>query len=378
MKIIRRYLKFIAAVLFMGILMTGCGRTAFAKSRKKKVRDAAAALEASVKREISIGNKVADEIAKKMNFIEDPFVTARVRGIFNRLTPYVQRPLPYNVHVVVEKSPNAFCIPGGNIYVTTGLIDFARSDAELAFVIAHELSHANGNHVIIQMERSQRLSLAAIAIAIASRGAGAALVLSNVAAIAVSSAYSRDLEQEADYGAITIAEKAGYDLVAGVTVMERLAAEELKQPWYDPGITLDHPKIADRIQYIADAIESRGVQVRRKDVLKLLIPRITEQKGELIFKIDDTEVLRGASSPELKACMESASEVVRKSLLMETPAYDIQINRNGEDSALYIGVSRFLAAPIPGCDTDLSVVRVRLVDALTKAIRKHPLANFNL
>ncbi len=375
MKITRGTYKFVA-MLCLCIFLCG-GGDALAR-KKKKEHDEAAELEASVKREISIGNKVAEEIAKHMDFIEDPVYTARVRGIFNRLTPYVQRPLPYNVHIIKEKSPNAFCIPGGNIYVTTGLLEFARSDSELAFVIAHELSHANGKHVIIQMERNQRLSLAALAIAIASRGAGAAVVLSNVAAISIASAYSRDLEQEADYGAITIAENAGYDLIAGVTTMERLAAEELKQPWYDPGITLDHPKISERIQYIADEIERRGYRIHRKDVLKLLIPRILEENGELIFKIDDTEILRGPSSFEMKRYLENAADVVRKSLLMETPVYDIQVIKYGEDLVLSIGPSRFMAEPIPGGKASLDQVRERVLDALTKARRKHPMANYNL
>ncbi len=374
MKITRGKYKFVAA-LCLCFFLCGCGE-AFA--RKKKEHDEAAELEASVKREISIGNKVAEEIAKYMDFVEDPIYTARVRGIFNRLTPFVQRPLPYNVHIVKEKSPNAFCIPGGNIYVTTGLLEFARSDSELAFVIAHELSHANGKHVITQMERNQRLSLAALAIAIASRGAGAAIVLSNVAAIAVSSAYSRDLEQEADYGAITIAEQAGYDLIAGVTTMERLAEEELKQPWYDPGITLDHPKLSERIQYIADEIERRGYRIHRKGVLRLLIPRVLEENGEMILKIDDTEILRGTSSLEMKAYLENAAEVVRKSLLLETPAYDIQVNRYSGEPVLSIGPSRFMTGPIPGGTSTLDQVRERVLDALTKARRKHPMANYNL
>ncbi len=375
MKITRRAYKFIVALCLCIFLCGGCD--AFAR-KKKKAHDETAELEASVKREISIGNKVAEEIAKHMDFVEDPVYTARVRGIFNRLTPFVQRPLPYNVHIIKEKSPNAFCIPGGSIYVTTGLLDFARSDSELAFVIAHELSHANGKHVIIQMERNQRLSLAALAIAIASRGAGAAIVLSNVAAIAVSSAYSRDLEQEADYGAITIAENAGYDLIAGVTTMERLAEEELKQPWYDPGITLDHPKLSERIQYIADEIERRGYRIHRKGVLKLLIPRVLEENGELVLKIDDTEILRGANSPELKEYLENAADVIQKSLLMETPAYDIQINNYGEGAVLAIGPSRFMTEPIPGGVSSLDQIRERVVDALTKARRKHPMANYNL
>ncbi|WP_282012935.1 M48 family metallopeptidase [Pyramidobacter piscolens] len=314
-----------------------------------------------------------------MEFVEDPLVTARVRGIFNRLTPWVKRPLPYNVHVVKEKSPNAFCIPGGNIYVTTGLIDFVRSDAELAFVMAHELSHADGKHGIIQMERNQKLSLAALAIAVASRGAGAAMVLSNVAAVAVSNAYSRDLEQEADLGAVTIAENAGYELSAGVTVMESLAAEELKQPWVDPGVYRDHPKISERIHYIASAVESKGHKIQRKDVLKLLIPRLGEEGGRLLLRVDDTVIVQAPASSESRQIFEGARMVLQRALQMETPVYDIRVDEaGGRPSAVYIGVSCVLREPLPKGANSLGHVRLQLVKALTEARKKHPMANYNL
>jgi predicted Zn-dependent protease len=349
-----------------------------AEAQKKKYKNSDEELAASIKRERAIGDKIAEEIAKNMDFVEDPFITARVRGIFNRLVPGVKRPLPYNVHIVREKSPNAFCIPGGNIYVTTGLIDFVRSDAELAFVMAHELCHADGKHGIIQMERNQKISLVALAIAIASRGAGAAMVLSNAAAIAISNAYSRDLEQEADIGAVDVAEKAGYDLVAGVTVMESLAAEELKQPWIDPGYTGDHPKIADRIQYISELVERKGYQIHRKTVLKLLRPVITEDNGTLVFKVDETEILRGKATPALKQYCQNASEVINASLQMETPVYDIRLTKwNGTD-AVNIGVVRLMAAPVPGSDISMKEVRQNLVNALGESHKKHPMANYNL
>lgn len=371
----RKSLRFrVPAFLLLVVLVCIYGGTGHARETGKDPK-----LEASVKREVAIGTRVAGEIAKNMKFVEEPMVTARVRGIFNRLIPWARRPLPYNVHIVKEKSPNAFCIPGGNIYVTTGLIDFVRSDAELAFVMAHELSHAEGKHGIIQMERNQKLSLAALAVAVASRGAGAAMVLSNVAAVAVSNAYSRDLEQEADLGAVRISESAGYDLSAGVTVMESLAAEELKRPWIEPGIYLDHPRIADRIRYIAGAIESRGRKIRRKNVLKLLRPKVDEEKGRLSLKIDDTVVFQVPASSESRRLLEDAQAVLQGKLQMETPAYDIRVDESeGRPAAVYIGVARVLQEPLPRGADPLQRVRSQLVKALTEARKKHPIANYDL
>lgn len=364
----RRFVQLCIAVILCILLLPSGNCIA------KKRLTADESLQASVKRETAMGKRIAEEIAKHMDFNEDPIYTARVRGIFNRLTPWVSRPLPYNVHIVKEKSPNAFCIPGGNIYVTSGLLNFVRSDDELAFVIAHELAHADGKHVIVQMERNQKLSLAALAVAIASRGAGAAILLSNVAAIAVANAYSRDLEQEADINGATIAEKAGYDLVAGVTVMESLAAEELKQPWIDPGVYLDHPKIADRISYIADIVEKKGVRLNRKHVLKLLIPKIEETQSELILKVDDTEVLRSAKSAENRAYFSKACRDIEGGFQMETPAYDIRV---AQGRGIYAGVRPLLVSPIPSGESPENI-RQRFLDALHDARKKHPLANYTM
>ena len=79
-----------------------------AEAAKKKPATEQEQIEASVKREKVIGDKVAKEIEKAMKFVEDPIVTARVQALFNRLTPWVDRPLPYSIHVVREKEHKAF------------------------------------------------------------------------------------------------------------------------------------------------------------------------------------------------------------------------------------------------------------------------------
>lgn len=365
-------LVFILAAVFVACL------TPSAQARRKKKLTPEEALQASVKREIEIGNKIAEEISKQIEFIEDPILTARVRGIFNRLTPWVSRPLPYNVHIVRQKSPNAFCVPGGNVYVTTGLIEFARSDSELAYVIAHELAHADGKHGIIQVERNNKLTLASLAVMIASRGAGAALVLSQAATLAISNAYSRDLEQEADIKAADIADSAGYDLVAGVTIMERLAQEELKMPWYDPTIPLDHPKLADRISYIAETVENKGYKINRKSTLRFLIPRLERVNDKLILKVDSQTIVETKYSPEMESYLEKAEEALGNYLQLETESFEIRVMTiPSEGKILSIGVKTIMSSPVPGGAFTLEAARKNILAALTLARKKHPLADYN-
>ena len=84
----------------------------------------------------------------------------RVMNIFNKLAPQ------YNTHgmklkctVLHDKTINAFAIPGGNVYVYSGIIDFLQSDDELAAVIAHELAHVEKRHSLKNFRTSTALSL---------------------------------------------------------------------------------------------------------------------------------------------------------------------------------------------------------------------------
>ncbi len=101
----------------------------------------------SVPAEIQIGQQAAAEVSKQMTLSQDPYLNQRVQNLGQRLVNALpHRDYAYEFHVVVDKSPNAFTIPGGKIYVHTGLINFAQSDDELAGVIAHEIGHAYQRH----------------------------------------------------------------------------------------------------------------------------------------------------------------------------------------------------------------------------------------
>ena len=101
----------------------------------------------SIPQEIEIGNQMAATVSRQMRLVEDPLVVGRVRAIGNRLILQLpSRNFPYRFYVVDDKTPNAFTIPGGAIYVHTGLLDFVDDESELAGVLAHEIGHAAARH----------------------------------------------------------------------------------------------------------------------------------------------------------------------------------------------------------------------------------------
>ncbi len=366
-------------MIALALLVTlALGAPAWAQEDQEQDK-AKAAEAASVAREVKIGQRVADEIAQNMELIQDPRVTTRVRMIFDKLTPGLQRPLPYNVQVLRLGMINAFCIPGGNVYVTTGLLDFVHGDAELASVLAHELIHAEGKHGIIQMERNQKLSLAALAIAIASRGQGAAVILSSLAQVAMSSSYSRDLEQQADQKGLKLLVDAGYPAVAALTVLEGMAAEELTMPWYDPGIYADHPSLAERIRYIQEQIVAMGHPVQRKRVLGLLKSSVSHQGERIQLSVDDVAILDLPSGPESLAWLQEVALRLDRDFHMELSPYDIRVITDYQgERGLYMGLAEIFSGPPPGqeAELDLEEIRSRLLTAQGNALKKHPIADY--
>ena len=108
----------------------------------------------SVSEESQIGAQAAAEIQKQMTLSQDPVLNQKIQSIGQRLVASLPRKdYAYEFHVVVDKTPNAFTIPGGKIYVHTGLIDFADNSDQLAGVIAHEIGHAYQRHPAKSMSR---------------------------------------------------------------------------------------------------------------------------------------------------------------------------------------------------------------------------------
>lgn len=329
----------------------------------------------SLSKEIALGKKVSAQIESNWSVVSDPLKVARVEMIFNRLLPYVSRPLPYQVKILDLEMINAFCIPGGGVYVTTGLLNFVRSDGELAAILGHELTHADKNHVMIQAERSQKLSLATLAIIIASQGQAAAAMMAGVAQIAITNGYSRDLEREADLGGVTKIWKAGYPPAASLTVMEGLAEEQLKRPYVDPGIFMSHPRMQERIDFISQVIRDNRWPFSRKKAIKALIPSCVNSLDQWIISLDQV-ILWSSSNPEAEQLFTAVSEGLERYLELETSPHDIEVIKlSAKPKALVISGHKIAQEPLPE-GLSLAVLRDNIIKALVEAKKKNPIAEY--
>lgn len=169
----------------------------------------------SAAKEMQVGEEVAAQISAWGT--EDPEKAKYVEGVAASLLPYVHRTdIRYHVHVLRSPQVNAFAVPGGQIYVLTGLLDFLQSEAELAAILGHEISHVDLRHSI---ERYQyQLALKKI-------GAPGAGEIVEIAHSLIASGYTQNQEMEADASGERLAIEAGYDPDAAIAVFRRMQAK---------------------------------------------------------------------------------------------------------------------------------------------------------
>ena len=329
-----------------------------------------------MKKEIALGEKVAADLEKHWERVGDPALAARLSMLLGRFVPLMSRPLPYEVRVVREKMINAFSLPGGIIYFTTGMLDFLRTDGEVAAIMAHELVHADKRHVVIQAARASKINLAALALIIASQGSAGPMILTSLAQVAVTNSYSKDLEREADREGFRILVEAGFPPAAMVTAFEAMIYDQLKRPYVDPGVFMTHPELSERVAYILKMAEERSVPMRRKKALNLLRPSLEKRDGRAFLLLDGKAVWSLPDEGDNIAVLAGAEEKIDSFLQMEIAPYEIEVLDLRGNKALRVGPSVVVKEPLPIGAEPLDDFREALVRALGDARDKHKGAKY--
>jgi predicted Zn-dependent protease len=209
----------------------------------------------SVEREQQLGKQLADEVEAQVKLVEDPAVMEYVNDLTQRLVRNSDARIPFTVKVIDDAEVNAFALPGGFLYVHTGLIRAAENEAELAGVIAHEIAHVAARHATKNMSRSTLWNLVSIPLVFAGGPAGVAVRQAAGFALPMSLLkFSRNAEREADLLAVQYEYAAGYDPVALIQIFERLKAGERDKSSILSRAFSCHPTTGDRIRRAQEAI----------------------------------------------------------------------------------------------------------------------------
>jgi len=201
-------------------------------------------------KEIAIGRQYANEIEKQAKIVKDPVVAEYVNRIAQNLARNSDLKIPLTVKVIDSPEINAFTLPGGFLYVNTGVLRAADEEDQVAGVLAHEIAHAAARHWASQMTRATLLQYATIPLIFVPMTYPVYMGISTAMNFGIPLTFlkfSRSAEAEADYLGLQYMYKAGYDPNAYVTFFGKVVEQERRSPGSVPKVFQDHPPTADRI-----------------------------------------------------------------------------------------------------------------------------------
>ena len=228
----------------------------------------------SPQEDIALGKQVAVDAEKQLPSCNAPDVDAYLTELGRKLIaklPTGGVEYPFEFHCVNDKSINAFALPGGYVFVNRGAIAAADNEAQLAAVMAHELSHVTLRHGTSEATKAQFAQTGVgILGAIFGGNAGGALLteLGRFSAGGVLLRYSRSAETQADVVGTQVLYDTGYDPRALAQFFEKIEAESKGQN--PPEFFSDHPNPEHRVERVQEEIDKLGGLPRnvKKDSLE--------------------------------------------------------------------------------------------------------------
>ncbi len=216
----------------------------------------------STETEIRMGKSYAMQLEKSVKFVNDPVVVEYVNRIAQNLVKNSDAKVPFTIKVIDSDEVNAMALPGGFMYVNSGLILTADDEAEMAGVIAHEISHVAAHHAVREQTRMNYAQLGTIPLIFIGGWTGYGIYEAAQIGIPLTFLqFSRGFESQADFLGVQYMYRAGYDPQAFVTIFEKLENLEKTKPHLISKAFSTHPQTPDRIE------------ATQKEIATLLPPR---------------------------------------------------------------------------------------------------------
>jgi len=240
----------------------------------------------SLEKEVAMGNQIAGEFEQTARLVDDPVISDYVDRLGQNIVKHSDAKVPFHIKVVDTDEVNAFAFPGGYFYVNKGLILAAENEAELAGVMAHEISHVAARHATQRMSKGQYLQLFSIP-ALFVGGYWAQMGIQQAMGLGINlelMGITRESEREADQLGIQYLWNTGYDPNAFVSFFEKMQEQEKSKPGRLAGWFRTHPSTEDRITASMD--EQRFLP--EKDNYIVDTSEFARVKGRLL-SIDNAE-----------------------------------------------------------------------------------------
>jgi predicted Zn-dependent protease len=211
----------------------------------------------AIKLENQVGHDLVREIWKKL----EPYQEEKTKHIHDQIGPRLARCVAnrfrtFHFETVKGAEPNAFALPGGFIFVTGSLVELCnRDEDELAFILGHEMAHVIRGHAMKRIISNSAINIASRSVLTRGRLAG---WIQKTGIQFLESAYSQDLESEADKLGILLSDAAGFNPEGSIRLLRRLA--ELNHSNSRTGLGnyfSSHPAFEERICNIRRLIDKR-------------------------------------------------------------------------------------------------------------------------
>jgi len=282
----------------------------------------------SQEKEIGIGKQYANEIDHSVKMVTDPVVVEFVNRLAQNVARNSDLTIPLTVKVIDSPELNAFALPGGFLYVNSGLVLAADEEAQVAGVVAHEIAHVAARHWASQMTKATFLQYAMIPLIFTPMSYPVYMGVSTALNLGLPLTFlkfDRGAEAEADMLGLQYMYKAGYDPSAYVTFFSKIIEEDRKSPGSVPTVFASHPPTPERIlkseeeiktilpkkeQYLVSTSEFDDVKTRLQSIMSL---RKSEKKeGPTLRKRETTDQAGTEQKPTEKGKDEDKPPVLRR------------------------------------------------------------------
>lgn len=252
---VKKYMPFYAVLVFLMIFISACAKNPVTGERELVL--------ISEEDELNIGVKNYP-ITTQMNngLFKDDELQAYVNAVGKRLGTVSHRQnLPYEFNVVNSSDYNAFCLPGGKISITRGLLMNLENEDQLAGILGHEIGHATARHSAKHISRTVLtqavlVSIEAVLAAKDIKNRELYSLGSTFAATLMLMKYSRDQERQSDHLGLDYINKAGYNPSGLKQSMEILQKAHKKEPSKIENLFMTHPLTTERVDAISKELNT--------------------------------------------------------------------------------------------------------------------------
>jgi predicted Zn-dependent protease len=231
----------LAAVMVLAVLVMGCATTGINKGQINLITS---------DEEVQMGQELSVEVEKEYSVYKNAEVAAYVQSVGDKVVRISDRnDIPYHFAVIDKDELNAFALPGGYVYIYTGLMKILDDEAQLAAVLAHEVGHVTARHATERLTAMYGYSML-LSLVLGENPNFWAGLAANLFSTTGMLAYSRSNEYEADGLGVTYANRAGYDPAGMSELLAKFQATERGEPSKLEEWLSTHPPSSERVSRV--------------------------------------------------------------------------------------------------------------------------------